>query len=53
MVCVISEGNRGRVRNDAEIFPPAAMQRHCVVISQNKTAGPRTHIRRVEEKGRK
>lgn len=54
MAGVISEGNRGRVRDDAEIFfIQAAVKRYCVVISQNKTAIPRAQITRDEEKGSK
>jgi len=34
-------------------FLQAAVKRHCVVISQNKTAGPRAQITRDEEKGSK
>lgn len=48
MVCIISEGKGERVRDDAEIFffLQAAVKRHCLVISQNKTAGPRTYNQR-------
>lgn len=47
MVCIISEGNGERVRDDAEIFfLQAAVKKHCLVISQNKTAGPRTYNQR-------
>ena len=53
MACCV-RANGGRVRDDAEIFfLQAAVKRHCVVISQNKTAGPRTQITRDEEKGSK
>lgn len=45
-----SEGHRRRVRNHAEVFSlQATAQRHRVVTSQNKEAGPRIHVGRVEE----